>query len=123
MSKKRNDIILVVVLLLISVAGLLLYKVLTHEGNVAVVLIDGNEVVRFSLSEDREYIIETEKGKNTLVIKDGKADIVLADCPDGVCVDHKPISKVRETIVCLPHGVVVVIEASQAATDDIDMVA
>ena len=81
MFKKRNDIILVVVLLLISVAGLLLYKHFQREGNFAVVLINGQEVARFSLSEDREYLIETEKGNNTLIIKDGKADIVFAECP------------------------------------------
>lgn len=122
MSKTRNDIILAVVLLLLSVAGLLLYKSFQSDGSYAVVLIDGEETARFSLDEDTEYVINGS-GTNTLLIKDGKADIVSADCPDGICVDHAPISKVGQTIVCLPHGVVIAIKSDNTSSDEIDMVA
>ncbi len=123
MSKKRNDIVLVVVLLLLSVAGLLLYKSIQPSGDFAVVLIDGKEVARFQLSQDTEYLIETAGGTNTLVISNGKADVKSASCPDGICVDHAPISKVGETIVCLPNGVVIAIRTDKAVTGGIDMVA
>ena len=123
MLKKRNDIILVAVLLLISVAGLLLYKQFQTEGDFAVVLIDGKESARFSLFEDVEYVIETDNGTNTLIIKDGKADVILADCPDGICSSHAPISKVGETIVCLPHGVVIAIKSNEIKNYEVDMVA
>lgn len=121
MSKVKNDIILAVVLLLISVAGLLLYKALQNDGDFAVVIANGEEIARFSLDEDTEYVINTESGTNTLVIKDGKADIVSADCPDQICADHAPVSKVGESIVCLPHGVVIRIESYKDS--EIDMVA
>ena len=123
MQKVKNDIILAVVLLLISVAGLLLYKAFQSEGEYAVVLIDGKESARFELSQDTEYVITAGGGTNTLVIKDGKADIIAADCPDGSCADHAPVSKSGETIVCLPHGVVIAIKASDSADNEIDMVA
>lgn len=32
--------------------------------------------------------------------------MIEADCPDHYCVDHAAIDKVNETIVCLPHRVV-----------------
>lgn len=121
MQKIKNDIILALVLLLISVAGLLLYKGLQSEGDYAVVLIDGEESARFDLSDETEYVISANGGTNTLVIKDGKADVISADCPDGICKGHAPISKAGETIVCLPHGVVIKIEA--AIESEIDMVA
>ena len=121
MSKIKNDIILAVVLLLISVAGLLLYKGLQSDGDFAVVLAHGEEIARFSLDKDTEYVISTDGGTNTLVIKGGKADIISADCPDGICVGHAPISKVGESIVCLPHGVVVKIDSNKKS--EIDMVA
>ena len=121
MSKTKNDIILAVVLLLISVAGLLLYKGLQTEGDFAVVLIDGKEIARFALDSDTEYLIQTESGTNTLIIKEGKAFVSLADCPDGICKSHAPISKSGESIVCLPHGVVIKVDSS--STDEIDMVA
>ena len=107
MSKVRNDIILAVVLLLVAVTGFLLYKNFQKDGDYAVVMVDKTEYARLPLNKDSELIISGVGGTNTLVIKDGKADIIHADCPDGICVDHAPIFKVGETIVCLPHSVVV----------------
>jgi len=114
---------LAIVLLLTAVAGLLLYKTLQSTGEYAIVLIDGKESARFDLRADTEYVITTDKGSNTLVISGGKADITLANCPDGICADHAPISKSGETIVCLPHGVVIKIESGDKSSDEIDMVA
>jgi hypothetical protein len=48
-----------------------------------------------------------------LVIKDGKAFIQNADCPDKICAEHKPISKTGETIVCLPHKLVIEITENE----------
>ena len=45
--------------------------------------------------------------ENIIIIKDGKASMAKADCPDKICVNHAAISKKGETIVCLPHKVVV----------------
>ena len=123
MSKRRNDIILAVILLLVSVAGFLLYKSLQTEGDFVVVSVDNVTVARFSLSEDTEYKINGVSGCNTLVIKDGKADITLADCPDGICANHAPVSKVGDAIVCLPHRVVVKIVSGKNSQEEIDMVA
>jgi len=47
------------------------------------------------------------RGVCILVIKDGKADMISAECPDHICVHHAPISHKGETIVCLPNRVVV----------------
>lgn len=123
MSKRRNDIIFAVVLLLVAVAGLLLFKTFQKSGDFAVVLVDGVEKARLPLSKDAEFSIESEGGVNTLVIEGGKARVTFADCPDGICVDHAPISKVGETIVCLPHSVVVAIESDSKNSNELDMVA
>ena len=109
-NKIRNDIILAAVILLIAVAGLLFVKLTKTQGNTVVVKIDGVKAVEYSLDEDVRYEIKTGKNNediNVLVIKDGKASITEADCPDGICKDYRPISYVGETIVCLPHKVVV----------------
>lgn len=109
-NKIRNDIILAAVILIIAVAGLLFVKLTKTQGNTVVVKIDGVKAVEYSLDEDVRYEIKTGKNNediNVLVIKDGKASITEADCPDGICKDYRPISYVGETIVCLPHKVVV----------------
>lgn len=118
---KKNDFILVAVLLLVAVAGFALFKALQIGGDTAVVLIGGEEYMRLPLSVDREERIETEQGTNVLVISDGKAYVREADCPDGICAAHRPIANVGETITCLPHKVVVKI-ASDGAGEAPDMV-
>ncbi len=109
-KKIRNDIILAAVILIIAVAGLLFVKFTKTQGNTVVVKIDGKETVSFSLSENIRYEIKTGKSNeniNVLVIKDGKACITEADCPDGICKEYRPVSYAGETIVCLPHKVVI----------------
>ena len=44
-----------------------------------------------------------------MVISDGKVRVDLADCPDGICVAHRPIFRDGESIVCLPNRVVVTV--------------
>ena len=74
-------------------------------------LIDGTETARYPLDKDLRIDIETEGGHvNTLVIEDGKAFIEKADCPDGLCVKQGRIFEEGETVICLPHKVVVRIE-------------
>ena len=119
--KKRNDIILIAVLLLLTAAGLLLFNALKVGGDTVVVLIDGKESASYPLSVDKEVVIETENGKNVLVIKDKIAFVKEADCPDGICVEHRPVSKVGETIVCLPHSLVIKIE-SKSAEQTLDII-
>lgn len=119
--KKRNDIILIAVLLLLTAAGLLLFNAFKVGGDTVVVLIDGKESASYPLSVDKEVVIETENGKNVLVIKDKIAFVKEADCPDGICVEHRPVSKVGETIVCLPHSLVIKIE-SKSAEQTLDII-
>ena len=118
---KKNDFILIAVLLLVAVAGFALFKALQFGGDTAVVLIGGEEYMRFPLSVNREETIETAQGTNVLVISDGKAYVREADCPDGICAAHRPIANVGETITCLPHKVVVKI-VSDGAVEAPDMV-
>lgn len=47
------------------------------------------------------------------MIRDGKADMKEADCPDKLCVHQKAISAENESIVCLPDRVVVTVTNSK----------
>ena len=61
------------------------------------------------------YITE---GKNQLVIADGTARIETADCPDERCVQMGRISRSGQSIICLPHQVVVEIQGGKEAETD-----
>lgn len=116
----RNDIILFAVIIIIAVSGLLILNFSRAEGKSVIILIDGVETARYSINTNLEKVIETENGSNTLVIKSGKVSVKNADCPDLVCVKHREISKDGETIICLPHKLV--IEISKETDDNLDVV-
>ena len=113
---KKNDILLAIIVLIIAATGFLFYQSLGKKDTGTVVItVDGNVFGTYSLEKDREISIGDT---NYLIIKDGKVDMVEADCPDQICVDHKSISKNKETIVCLPNKVVVeVVGAEEAELD------
>lgn len=124
MEKKtrKNDIILIAVLAviaLISYVGIGFFQGANTSNGVAVVTIDGEEYGRYPLVADTtERIVLPDGSYNLLEIKDGKADITDASCPDGICVNHRAVSKRGQSIVCLPNKVVVEIENGEES--DID---
>ena len=125
MNKKRklkNDIILAVIVVAVAATGLLLLNVFKTEGSFAVVKIDGKETERYPLSVNTEVVIETgDDGRNTLVIEDNKAFMKDANCPDKICEGHSKISYKGETIVCLPHKVVIEI-VTEDSENELDVV-
>ena len=110
--KVRNDIILIVSLLLVAAIALIYLFCFRSEGNAVKITIDGKTYATFSLDKDITediYTGENSERLNRLIIKDGKAYMSTATCPDGICVDHAPIYRDGESIVCLPHGVVITV--------------
>lgn len=117
--KLRNDLMLIAVLLTVSVlAGLCLWLI-RGEGDTVTVTVDGDTYGVYSLAEEREVEITTPHGRNLLVIRDGRAQVTEADCPDGICANHRPIHRSGESIVCLPHKVVVTVTATHRDTPDV----
>ena len=111
--KLRNDLILIGALLVAFALIGLAFWLLRGEGDTVVVEVDGKLYGTYALSEDRTVEIRTgEDGKelNLLVIKSGKAWVESATCRDGICAAHKPISRQGESIVCLPHKVVITVQ-------------
>ena len=110
---KKHDFILIGVIL---TAAILLFAVLhfaVTDGDFVRVEVNSKTVKTLPLNEDTEYLIKTENGTNKLVIKDGKANVTEADCPDKICVRHPAISKKGESIICLPHKVVISVTDSE----------
>lgn len=104
---KRSDIILIATVIAMAVIAMLYIMSTKKPGATVEISVDGNLIESFDLSEDKEYQVATDKGKNLVIIKDGKVDVIDADCPDKVCVNHVTIENVGETIICLPHKLVV----------------
>lgn len=82
-----------------------------------VIKVDGEVYGRYSLEEDQ--VIEVQEGDfyNRVRIEDGKAYMEEADCPDGYCEEQGKINNRTQTIVCLPHKLVVEIEEVENSDD------
>ena len=116
----RNDLIFIIAILAVVAIGAAALFLLRGEGSAVRVEVDGTVMGTYPLSVDREVEIVTgENGEelNLLVIKDGKATIATATCPDGICAAHKPISREGESIICLPHKVIVTVIGGEEAPD------
>lgn len=111
-SMKKNDYILIAVILAVAAIIFGVYSFMhKDEGAVVQISIDGKIVEEYPLDQDKTIPINDT---NVLVIKDGKADMIEADCPDQICVKQKAISKNGETIVCLPNKIVVTVVSKES---------
>ena len=115
--KRRYDLILIAVCLFVSLALWAAVSLTKKPGETVVVTVAGEEYATYPLDEEREVVIETENGKNVLVIKDGYADITDATCPDGLCERQRKINKSGETLVCLPNKVTVTVIGGEEGVD------
>ncbi len=64
-------------------------------------------------------IPEIECNPNTVEVKDEEIRIQSSTCPEQICVNTGYISEPGLAIVCLPHKVIINIEAVGGQTDDL----
>ena len=74
-----------------------------------VIKVDGEVYGRYSLDEDQ--VIEVQEGDFYNRVR------IEADCPDGYCEEQGKINNRTQTIVCLPHKLVVEIEEVENSDD------
>lgn len=110
---KKKDMVLGIGIVVIALIMLLIMQMTrTEEGNRIQITLDGKVYGTYSLGKNR--VIEVKDGSfyNKIRIEDGKAYMEEANCPDGYCEEQGKISGRTQTIVCLPHKLVVeVLEA------------
>lgn len=116
---KKNDYILAAAIFLF--AGLLsvvLFLSGNERGNIITVTVDKKVYGTYSLEENQYIEIDTEFGRNVLCIENGRVYMTEADCPDGYCKKQGEISTEKESIVCLPHKLIVEIESADEPTEE-----
>jgi len=126
---KRWDFIITILLILLS---FLPFAVFSYKQSaiasenadyVAVIRVDNEIVKRITLTGNKGTevfdITSSDSDVNTIEVKDEKIRIRAATCLDQICVLTGYISKPGETVVCLPHKLVIEIEAINGVSDDI----
>ena len=107
----KKDIILIAVIIAASVIAAFIAFTTSHEGSTVVITVSGEEYGRYPINTDRVITVDTGSGINEITINNGEAYVSYADCPQGICAHHKPASRSGESIICVPHEVVVSIES------------
>lgn len=110
---RRNDWLLLGSVMTAACIMLFVYRLITTEGAYAAVVQEGVTTELYPLSENLEVVIETPYGNNTLCIQDGAAFIMQADCPDKLCMKQKKISQNGESLICLPHRLVIQVQKAK----------
>ncbi|MDE7476437.1 MAG: NusG domain II-containing protein, partial [Lachnospiraceae bacterium] len=112
---RKKDFVLVLVLVGIAVFSALMISFARKDiGGTIRITIDGALYGEYSLSENQVIEIDELLGYNEIKIENGSAYMAEADCPDQYCMDYKPISKGSETIICLPHRLVIEVTGEKA---------
>lgn len=120
---KKLDFVIIGVLMLLSFLPEVLLGASIGKGysnTYAEITVNGKLYKTVALSEHvgKEVLeIKTNHGINVIEIKDNKIGIIEADCPDQVCMNPQYIEKSGESLVCLPHKVMIQIKGSN--NDDI----
>ena len=120
--KKRvllNSIVLAVI-----VCGILCLFLLrdckqhVQEGNVLEIQIDRVQYGTYSLEQDTSIRVETAHGYNVICIADGQAYVAEADCNDYTCIQMGKISYDGQSVICLPHGLIMTIRSDKKGAFD-----
>jgi hypothetical protein len=91
----------------------------SRTGSQIVITVDGQPYGTYELDEpQRIEVTLDDRVANLVVIENGTAHMESADCPDELCVSQGTISKSGQTIVCLPHRLVVEVTGGEEADYD-----
>lgn len=104
---KKRDFLFVGAILLVSIALLFASRFGKRAGGAVVIRVEGKEQGTYSLAADGTYSLNG--GTNVLEIKEGKARMIEADCPDHYCMNQGSIRNTGETITCLPNKLTVTV--------------
>lgn len=121
---KKMDIVIIAVLLIISFTPHLIFFKTSQKGsknNYAIIKVDGKIHKKIDLSNvknNEEVNLNLPNGKNTLLIKNNSIQMKSANCNDALCVKQGNISKVGQTIICLPHKLIIEIKGDELDSKD-----
>lgn len=134
----KADVLLILGCLVAALLLGLFFMVCRKHGGMACVSCDGVEIVQIDLgqagaaSQTQYYLILYTEGQDAEIVQsedipevsrdgsynlfsvtEGVVAMESADCRDQICVRHKPISAAGESMICLPHRLVIEISGGE----------
>ena len=128
LKKRKKDLILIFALLIIALFLLLIQRVYGNaqgEANMVTITVNQKLYGTYDLNKNQTITIQNNSGTNTIRIQNKEVWMEEADCPDGYCKEQGHIRKNKQTIVCLPHRLVVEVsnDSEKSDPDSIDIIA
>lgn len=106
---QKRDWVVIGALLLLAAGCWLFYRFTyrpPQEKNLAVIMIDGKEVMRLNLLEETDRIFSLEEDYGIPVsfqIEDHRIRFVQVTCPDHICENAGYLSMEGQSAVCMPN--------------------
>jgi hypothetical protein len=121
---KKLDIVIIAVLLIISFIPEIVFGISVgrnYNDTYAEITVNGELYSKIPLSDHKgeEYVdISIDGHKNKILIEDDTIRMIEADCHDSLCIYQGKISKVGQSLVCLPNKVMVEIKGKIEENED-----
>nr|WP_288695868.1 NusG domain II-containing protein [uncultured Dorea sp.] len=127
LKKRKKDLIFIFSILIFAVFLLLIQRVYGNaqdEADLVKITVNQKLYGTYDLNKNQTITIQNDFGINTIQIQNKDVWMEEADCPDGYCKEQGHISKNKQTIVCLPHKLVVEIsdDSEKSEPDSVDMI-
>ncbi|HEY5493052.1 MAG TPA: NusG domain II-containing protein [Candidatus Anoxymicrobiaceae bacterium] len=124
---RPGDVVLVVLMVVAAAASMILVSRANagEKGSLAVIEVNGKEVMRFALGAgqaSRDFTVKGIQGKSTFKISDGRVRMVRSACRDRICVGVGWIDSPGKSIVCLPNRVVIRVTGKRGGGGKVDSV-
>ncbi|MDR7696388.1 NusG domain II-containing protein [Lactococcus lactis] len=113
MKTKPLDFVIIFLLFIASFSTLFFFAT-GSKGAQAELRISGKVIKTFDLNKNQTWTYRDKDGDyNKIQVKNGEIAVVEANCKDQIDVQRRYISKTGETIVCLPHNLVIEVMSGQ----------
>lgn len=118
---KKADILLGIFLVLLCGSSLFLLHLADGSGTLVTVTAGGAPYGTYDLAKDQTIEIDQEDKDhhNIIRIEKGAVFMTESNCANQLCVQQGKIRRTNQTIVCLPHKVVVTISGGSSGMDAI----
>ncbi|MGF7050258.1 hypothetical protein J2T13_004783 [Paenibacillus sp. DS2015] len=128
---KRGDLLIITIVVAVALMFLVPRWLPENESEkshmvplTADITVDGELYRTVTLTKEEQiFDIDTTRGHNIIKVHDYGIEMVDADCADKVCITSFGfITKSKQSIICLPHRVMVEINGIQDVGDEPDAV-
>ena len=107
-DKRKNVLLLGSVMILLCIAFLIRACILPQRAARIEIVQNGTVSAVFSMDETETFKVEGADGNYNIVhIEQGTVWVSDADCGNHDCIRQGKISKVGQSIICLPHQMII----------------